>query len=93
MCVCVCVCVCVHFYKRIKMHLITRFRLMNPHLLLDVNSVCCLRHVYCIIVHFKRLGSRCFYDLFERFYFFLFESLCIQQVTTTRHLGIIFSKF
>ena len=23
-----------------------------------------------VIVHFKRLGSRCFYDLFERCYFF-----------------------
>ena len=42
---------------------------------------------------FKHLGSQCFYDLFERCYFFLFESLCIQQGKTTRHLGIFFSKF
>ena len=35
---------------------------------------------------------RFIYDLFECCYFFLFESLCIQQDKTTRHLGIIFSK-
>ena len=44
----------------------------EPLLRRDINVHCrfCAFLVKIIIVHFKRLGSRCFYDLFERCYFF-----------------------
>ena len=32
------------------------------------------------IVHFKRLGSRCFYDLFERCYFFFLNSYAYSKI-------------
>ena len=41
--------------------------------------------IYAIKVHFKRLGSRCFYDLFERCYFF-FLNLYAYSKTKSRDI-------
>ena len=40
-----------------------------------------------IIVHFKRLGSRCFYDLFERYYFFFLNRYAYSKTKPLDILG------
>ena len=47
------------------------------------------------IVHFKRLGSRCFYDLFERCYFFFliryaYSKTKLQDIWVSKKVFLIF---
>ena len=61
--------------------------------------------LYPTVEDFELFGTKCDYSAFQTFrqsvflrfiwtlLLFLFEVLCIQQDKTTRHLGIIFSKF
>ena len=52
---------------------------------------CCLDT--CIIVHFKRLGNRSFYDLFERCYLFFLNRYAYSKTKPQDIWGYFFRNF
>ena len=66
---------------------------LNVSLRAGVCRPCVETELTATIVHFKRLGSRCFYDLFERCYFFFLNRYAYNKTKPLDIWGYFFQNF
>ena len=59
----------------------------------DLGRPCVKTELTATIVHFIRLGSRCFYDLFERCYFFFMNRYAYNKTKPQDIWGYFFKIF